>query len=48
MKLAHRELSRKECGGKVYSGKVYSGKVYSVCAFLMAKIFGFPEYFMKA
>ncbi len=48
MKLAHRELSRKECGGKVYSGKVYSGKVYSVCAFLMAKIFGFLEYFMKA
>ena len=43
MKLAHRELSRKECGGKVYSGKVYS-----VCAFLMAKIFGFLEYFMKA
>ena len=43
MKLAHRELSHKECGGKVYSGKVYS-----VCAFLMAKIFGFPEYFMKA
>ena len=42
MKLAHRELSRKE-----YGGKVYSGKVYSVCAFLMAKIFGFPEYFMK-
>ena len=43
MKSAHRELSRKE-----YGGKVYSGKVYSVCAFLMAKIFGFPEYFMKA
>ncbi|WP_255519312.1 MULTISPECIES: hypothetical protein [Bartonella] len=43
MKLAHRELSRKE-----YGGKVYSGKEYSVCAFLMAKIFGFPEYFMKA
>ena len=43
MKLAHRELSRKE-----YGGKVYSGKEYSVCAFLMAKIFGFLEYFMKA
>lgn len=38
MKLAHQESSRKE----------YGGKVYSVCAFLMAKIFGFPEYFMKA
>lgn len=43
MKSAHRELSRKE-----YGGKEYSGKEYSVCAFLMAKIFGFLEYFMKA
>ena len=42
MKSAHRELSRKE-----YGGKVYSGKEYSVCAFLMATIFGFLEYFMK-
>lgn len=38
MKSAHRELSRKE----------YSGKEYSVYAFLMATIFGFLEYFMKA
>ena len=48
MKSAHRELSRKEYGGKEYSGKEYSGKEYSVCAFLMATIFGFLEYFMKA
>ena len=38
MKSAHRGLSRKE----------YGGKEYSVCAFLMATIFGFLEYFMKA